>query len=147
MKCCTKMPCPLPHNHFIAAYFLHLYACLTCSSVHASSLHPLLAHHHLCSVLCWCILRFFLFLIYATFLCDSILDCLCTYFWLILYTSLANRLFWVIFGEIDQFDLLQGLNHYCTLQSNIRLKYHGVTVTSYKQWATWTYPKNTRQNI
>ena len=27
-------------------------------------------------VLCWCLLRFFLVLIYATFLCDSILDCL-----------------------------------------------------------------------
>jgi len=27
-----------------AACFLQLYACLTCSSVHASSLHPLLAH-------------------------------------------------------------------------------------------------------
>jgi len=70
----------------IAAYFLHLYACLTCSSVHASSLHPLLAHHHLCYVDVYCV--FFLFLIHATFLCDSILDCLCTYFfvWLFFYT-------------------------------------------------------------
>ena len=58
----------------IAAYFLHLYACLTCSSVHASSLHPLLARHHLCYVDVYCI--FFLFLIHATFFCDSILDCL-----------------------------------------------------------------------
>ena len=64
----------------IAACFLHLYACLTCSSVHASSLHTLLAHHHLCYVDVYCV---FLFLIYATFLCDSILDCLYTYFCLI----------------------------------------------------------------
>jgi len=28
-------------------------------------------------------IAFFLFLLYATFLCDSILDCLCTYFYLI----------------------------------------------------------------
>ena len=32
----------------IAARFLHLCACFTCSSVHVSTLHPLLAHHHLC---------------------------------------------------------------------------------------------------
>jgi len=34
----------------IAARFLHLCACFTCSSVHVSTLHPLLAHHHLCYV-------------------------------------------------------------------------------------------------
>ena len=52
---CTKMLCPLPYNHYnIAAYFLHLYACFTCSSVHASSFHPLLAHHHLCYVDVYC---------------------------------------------------------------------------------------------
>ena len=67
----------------IAAYFPHLYACLTCSSVHASSLHPLLAHHHLCYVDVYCV--FYLFLLYATFLCDSILDYLCTYFCLIVF--------------------------------------------------------------
>ena len=46
----------------IAACFLYLYACLTCSSVHASSLHPLLlAHHHLCYVDVYCV--FFIFAI------------------------------------------------------------------------------------
>ena len=49
MKCCIMMPCSsLCLKTIIAARFLHLYACLTCSSVHASILHPLLAHHHLC---------------------------------------------------------------------------------------------------
>ena len=48
MKCCIMMPCSsLCLKTIIAARFLHLYACLTCSSVHASILHPLLAHHHL----------------------------------------------------------------------------------------------------
>jgi len=57
----------------IAARFLHLYACLTCSSVHAdaSSLHPLLGHHHQCCVDVFFSLYFFLFLWYVTFLCDS----------------------------------------------------------------------------
>jgi len=53
----------------------HLYACLTCSSINASSLHPLLAHHHLCYVDVYCVLFyfiFFLFLWYVTSLCDFI---------------------------------------------------------------------------
>jgi len=79
---------PLCLITIIAAYFLHLYAYLTCSSVHASSLHPLLAHHHLCYVDVYCV--FSIFLIYAAFLCDSILDCLCTYF------CLSNKLFLVL---------------------------------------------------
>jgi len=82
MKCCTKC-LSLCLITIIATCFLHLYACLTCSSVHASSLHPMLAHHHLCYVDVYCVFLFFisfLFLLYATFLCDSILACLCTYF-------------------------------------------------------------------
>ena len=39
----------------IAACFLHLCTCLTRSSAHASSLHPLLAHHHLCYVDVYCV--------------------------------------------------------------------------------------------
>jgi len=50
----------------IAARFLHLCACLTCSSVHASSLHPLLAHHHLCYVGVYCVV-FFVFLFFLIF--------------------------------------------------------------------------------
>jgi len=34
----------------IAARLLHLCACFNCTSVHASTLHPLLAHYHLCYV-------------------------------------------------------------------------------------------------
>ena len=79
MKCCTKMPCPLPHNHYCCS--LPSLVCLpNLRSVHASSHHPFLAHHHLCYVQCWCFFYFFLFLWYVTFLCDSILACLCTYF-------------------------------------------------------------------
>jgi len=64
----------------LLAFFTYMLA----SSVHASSLHPLLAHHHLCYVdHLMSIAFFFIFLLYATFLCDSILDCLCTYFCLI----------------------------------------------------------------
>ena len=35
--------------------FLHLYACFNCLSVHASSLHPLLAQHHLCYIDVYCV--------------------------------------------------------------------------------------------
>ena len=59
MKCCTKMPCPLPHNHYCCLLPSPIYACLTCSSVHASSLHPLLAHHYLCYFDVYCV--FFIF--------------------------------------------------------------------------------------
>ena len=85
MKCCTKKCLALCLITIIAACFLHLYACLTCSSVHTSSLHPLLAHHHLCYVDVYCVFLFFyffyfLFLLYATFLCDSILAyCVCVH--------------------------------------------------------------------
>ena len=79
MKCWIKMLCSLPHNnHYIAACFLHLCACLTYSPVHASilhqdhclptrssvllcwCLHPLLAHLHLCYVDVYLLFVFFL---------------------------------------------------------------------------------------
>jgi len=50
------LTCPaLCLTNVIAASFLHLCTCLTCSPVHASSLHPLLAHHHLCYVDVYCV--------------------------------------------------------------------------------------------
>ena len=39
----------------IAVRFLHLCACFICPSVHASAIHPLLAHHHLCYVDEYCV--------------------------------------------------------------------------------------------
>jgi len=63
MKCCIKKPCSLPHNHYIAARFLHPHACLTCSSVHpCPNSSPIACPPS--SVLCWCLLCFFLFLIF-----------------------------------------------------------------------------------
>jgi len=76
MKCCTKMACPLPHNHYCCfAYFFHLYACLTCSSVHALSLHPLLAHHHLWYVDVYCVVFYFWYM--------QILHFFVTPFWIV----------------------------------------------------------------
>ena len=84
MKCCTKMPCPLPHrpNHYccLLSSPICLSHLLICTCVISS---PIACPPS--SVLGWCLFRFFLFLIYATFLCDSILDCLCTYFCLIVF--------------------------------------------------------------
>jgi len=77
LKCCTKMPCPLPHNHLLLAF-------LTC--VLASPAHLYMPHlftHCLPTIICVMLMSisfffcFFMFLIYAAFLCDSILDCLC----------------------------------------------------------------------
>ena len=62
MTCCTKMPCPLPHNHYCCLFpspicMPHLLIC-TCliSSPIACPPSP---------VLCWCISCFFIFFIFA----------------------------------------------------------------------------------
>jgi len=85
IKCCTKMPFPLPHNHYCCslpnpspACLSHLFIC-TCIISSPNAWPP-------SSALCWCFfLLFYFFLIfvicYISFnLCDSILACLCTYF-------------------------------------------------------------------
>jgi len=73
MKCCGKMCCFRPHNacccfSVLASFFkpsVHLRAWLnTCSSVDASTLHPMLAHHH---VSCWCQSCFCLFCYFVFF--------------------------------------------------------------------------------
>ena len=82
MKCCTKMPCPLPHNH---------YCCLLSSPIclpHLLICTCLISSPIACPPSCVMLMSiafFFPFLIYATFLCDSILDCLCIYFCLIVF--------------------------------------------------------------
>ena len=76
---CTKMPCPLPHNHYccslpspICLPHLLIGTCLISSPIACPP----------SSVLCWCLLcfLFLIFLLYVAFLCDFILACLCTYF-------------------------------------------------------------------
>ena len=65
MKCCTKMPCPMPHNHYWCLLssptcLPHLLIC-TCLISSPTACPP-------SSALCWCLLRIFLlFLIYANF--------------------------------------------------------------------------------
>jgi len=56
MKCCTKMPCPLPHNHYCCLFpspiclsHLLICTCLISSPIACPS----------SSVLCWCLLRFY----------------------------------------------------------------------------------------
>ena len=85
MQCCTKMPCPLPHNHYCCS--LHTPSCLP----HLFNAHLYMPHlfaHCLPSIICvimlmsivFFILLFFIFLLYVAFICDFILACLCTYF-------------------------------------------------------------------
>ena len=98
MKCCTKMPCHLPYDHYCfllpsAISLPHLLIC-TCLISSPIPCPP-------SSVLCWCLLCFFIFisllLLYATFLCDSILACLCTYFLLRFYFCVILRFFnWLV---------------------------------------------------
>ena len=66
MKCCTKMPCPLPHNHYccLLSSPICLPHLLICTSLHASSLHPLLAHHHLCYVDVYCVVFYFWYMLH-----------------------------------------------------------------------------------
>ena len=81
MKCCTKMPCPLPHNDYYYCCLLPSPACLSHLLICTSSC--LISSPIACPpscVLCRCLLCFVFFLAYATFLYDSILACLCTYF-------------------------------------------------------------------
>jgi len=89
MKCCTKMPCPLPHNH---------YCCLLPSPMLPSPAHLYMPHlftYCLPTIICVMLMStaFFLFLLYATFLCDSILACLYTYFLFRFYFCVILRFF------------------------------------------------------
>jgi len=71
MKCCTKMPCPVPQPLLLLAFFTYMLD----SPAHLYM--PHLFTHCLPTIICVMLMSiafFFLFLIYATFLCDSILD-------------------------------------------------------------------------
>ena len=77
----NQMPCFLVMITIVAARFLHLYACLTYTSAHASILHHCLPTIHLCyadvfthsiacpslSVLCWCLFNCVVFLFVFVF--------------------------------------------------------------------------------
>jgi len=83
IKCCTKMPCPLPHNHYCC--FCLLPSPIACSPS--------------CVMLMFiAFFYFFLFLLYATFLCDFILVCLCTYFFFCFHFCVILRFFfnWLV---------------------------------------------------
>jgi len=88
MKCCTKMPCPLLHNHYCCSLpspvcLPHLLIC-TCLISSPVACPP-------SSVLCWCFfsLYFFLFLWYVAFLCDSYV--------LYLFLAYVKPHFWLVF--------------------------------------------------
>jgi len=62
---CVKMHCSLPHNPY--KLLLASFTCVLASpAVHVSTLHPLLAHHHLCVMLMS--IMFFFYFIFAVFL-------------------------------------------------------------------------------
>ena len=90
----------------IAARFLHLYACLTCSSVHASSLHPLLANHHLCYV---DVSFFVFFLIFAICYFSLWFICFVSFF----FELMLNLIFGLFFKFTCLFFLLVAILH-CT---------------------------------
>jgi len=64
MKCCTKMPCPMPHNHYCC--LLPLPVCLPylliCTCL--ISLNPLLAHHRLCYVYVYGVFFYFCYMLH-----------------------------------------------------------------------------------
>jgi len=89
MKCCTKMPCPLPHNHYCCSVpspvcLPHLLICTTYM--------PLLFTHARppSSVLWWC----FCFLCIFSYFCDTlhffVIDsCFVSFFWSLCQTSFS----------------------------------------------------------
>jgi len=94
MKCCTKMPCPLCPITIIAAYFLHLYACLTCSSVHGM---PHLFTHCLPTtiyVMLMSILHFFYFCYMQHFFVTPFcIVCVHIFVWLVFVLNLPTILY------------------------------------------------------
>jgi len=96
-KCCTKMPCLLPHNHYCCLLSSPICLPHLLISVHASSLHPLLAHHHhhLCYVdVYYCVF----FYIWYYRLCYI---SLWLHFGLFVYIFLSVLpLFWVVFWAV-----------------------------------------------
>jgi len=55
MTCCVLMNCSPLHNPYCCSLpSSTVCACFICSYVHASTLHPLLAHHHLCYADVYC---------------------------------------------------------------------------------------------
>ena len=105
MKCCNKMPCPLPHNH---------YCCLLSSPIclpHLLICICLISSPTACppsSVLCWCLLRLFFcfFFIYLWYMqhffvtpfwivCVHIFDC-CYFLRLNYYLDDACQFFLVM---------------------------------------------------
>ena len=126
MKCCAKIPCPLPHNHYCCSFpspicLPHLLMC-TCLISSSIACPP-------SSALCWCLLFFFLFLWYVTFLYDSILAYLWTYFlfrssfplipnsvwYMIVFWFFIFHLIVYKFSEIICFVLSTLIIHYCNL--------------------------------
>ena len=80
--------------NLIAASFFHLCACFMCSSAHVSTLHPLLAHHHLYYVDVNCVC-FFLCIFCFFFSVRVLLFCFCGYcHWSVIW--FVHFLFWVI---------------------------------------------------
>ena len=89
MKCCNKMPCPLPHNH---------YCCLLSSPIclpHLLICTCLISSPIACppsSVWCWCLLSFFLFLLYM-------LHFFVTPFWIVC----VHIVIWLVFVPLHYF--------------------------------------------
>jgi len=60
--------CSLPY--YLYFFVTHLYVCLTYSSVHTLTLHPLLADHHLCYNSSFYYTGIFLFYVFLCFYCS-----------------------------------------------------------------------------
>ena len=89
MKCCTKTPCPLPHNH---------YCCLLSSPIclpHLLICTCLISSPIACppsSVSCWCLLRFLFFFCYM-------LHFFVTPFWIVC----VHIFVWLVFVPLHYF--------------------------------------------
>jgi len=106
--CCCSLP-------------FHLCAYFTCSSVHTSTLHLLLAHHHLCYVDVYCVFDtafIFCYFCFYIFLCllglPFVLVELVTWIFCLIYVLYLLQLFLLIFSNLLLVTLVN-LSSFCAL--------------------------------
>jgi len=128
MKCCTKMPCPLPHNHYCCSLpspvcLPHLLICY----VHVSSLHPYCLPTIICVISYVDLFFFVFFLIFVIcyiFLWLFICFVVCIFF----FELMSNLIFGLFFEFTCLFFLLVAILNSTNL---VTLLFHVIVLVVY----------------
>ena len=89
MKCCTKTPCPLPHNHYCCLLSSHI--CLPLWTCLISS--PIACPDHLCYVDVYCVFFYFWYMLHF-FVTPFWIVCVHIFVWLFKSCVGIFSLFW-----------------------------------------------------